>query len=311
MGTSRNRLIMDIRHYTLILALSISHIAGAQQQEKRAVEPVDRQVNADVLAYPQETSPEAVILTQPIPANILNPAQVSHLGADRAKPSSAQQKASTWTLGPGSKPTDRDLSAGAWTLGPTLYFAGRNAPTSTNPKSAMGPPPLPSVRRSLSANTVEKTSSDFSTALVPLQRDNSPRRYHPHCVDSEAQPNAAQGLNPTVYCGGHFEHTAPVQGLVSPFASQALAMRLGKQGAPEGHGGFHSRAILPRQFEARAMLLHHPEARTLRSSPFRSQLGWKSSRCILGSYAPLARPSTSLALQKDSKEVFDSDCTPL
>src|SRR5271167_4558692 len=136
---------MHIRHYIFILALSVSQLASAQQQQKRTVEPIDRQVNADVLAQPQEMLPEVVAHTQPIPADILEPPQMAPLDPARAKSAAANQTASRWTLGPGANPKDRGFStasppalsqlpppASSWTLGPALKAMEQNTSASTN-----------------------------------------------------------------------------------------------------------------------------------------------------------------------------------
>lgn len=177
---------MNIRHYTFILALSISQLVWAQQQQKGAVQPIDRQVNADVLAQPPQMLPEVVTHTQPIPADILEPPQLAPLDPARAKSVAANQTASRWTLAPGANPKDRGFSttsppalsqlpppASSWTLGPALKAmeqstsASKNpAPAGTNPASAM----TQAAPTAVSSSTRPKSVPDkTSLPLIPGQ----------------------------------------------------------------------------------------------------------------------------------------------
>jgi len=146
---------MDSRRYILVLALLISQLAAAQQQQpQRSIQPIDRQVNADVLASPQEMLPEVVTHTQPVPADILEPPQLATPDPTRSKSDTANQTVSRWALAPMANPKNRGFSAtsppalsqlpppaSAWTLG--LASNSTNHGLSTTSPPALGQLPRP------------------------------------------------------------------------------------------------------------------------------------------------------------------------
>ena len=137
---------MNIRRYILALVLSLTQFATAQQQteqqKQRVIQPVDRQVNADLAAYPQAMPPEGVTQTQPIPADILVSPQPPVLDPAQVKSGAPHREASTWSLQPTPSPTMAGFSAAspsalkklpppasAWTLGPTVNPSDRGFST--------------------------------------------------------------------------------------------------------------------------------------------------------------------------------------
>ena len=309
---------MNIRHYIFILALSVSQLASAQQQQKRAVEPIDRQVNADVLAQPQEMLPEVVAHTQPIPADILEPPQMAPLDPARAKSAAANQTASRWTLAPGANPKDRSLSttsppalsqlpppASAWTLGASLKAMEQNTSASTNPAPAMTQAPPSAVSGWMPPKSVpDKTSLPLTPGQAPdrlgsgsiytafrpdlsetrslFQRDDSRRRPDDSgAAGTETGLAATETANSAILYGKHFEPMQPVRGLESPFASPMSATRQTRQLSTGGYSSLHSRATV-RESEVPAQLRHRPEVRrVLRMASSHGQRDQKSSYCKL------------------------------
>lgn len=306
---------MNIRHYTVILALSLSQLAWAQQQEKRAVESIDRQVNADVLAHPQQMSPDVVTHTQPIPANVLEPPQLAPHEPARSKSGAAIQTASRWTLGPGANPKDRGFSttsppalsqppppASAWTLGPALKAMEQNKSAGTNPAPAMTQPAPTAASGWMHPKSVpDKTSLPLTPGQTPdrlgsgtidiafrpglsetrslFQRDGSRRR--PDDSAAASAETAATDTSSAILHGKHFESMQPVRGLESPFASPISATRQARQFSTSGYSSLHSRATV-RESELPAQLRHRPEVRrALRMASSHGRRDEKSSYCKL------------------------------
>ncbi len=309
---------MTAHRYILVLALALSQIAGAQQQDKRAVEPIDRQVNAGVLAQPQQMLPDAVAHTQPIPADILEPPQLAPLDPARAKSGAANQTASRWTLAPGANLKDRGFSttsppalsqlpppASAWTLGPASKAMEQNtsaginlapamtqvAPTAVNgwvhPKSVPDKTSLPLIPGQapdrLGSGTIATAfRPDLSETRSLFQRDGSRRRPDDCAVGAETGLAATEPANSAILHSKHFEPTQAVRGLESPFASPMSATRQTRQLPANGYASLHSRAATVRESELRVQLRHHPEVqRALRSSLSSGQRGEKRTHCNL------------------------------
>ncbi len=171
---------MSIRHYTFILVLSMSQLAGAQQQQQqqqqRSIQPIDRQVNADVVAQPQEMLPQVAAHTQPIPADILEPPRLPPLDPVRSKSGTANQTASRWTLAPGANPKDRGFSAtsppalsqlpppaSVWTLGPTSNSMNHGLSTTSPPALGQIPPPASAWTLGPSLKAMEQNASASAT----------------------------------------------------------------------------------------------------------------------------------------------------
>jgi len=332
---------MTAHRYILVLALALSQLAWAQQQQKRAVEPIDRQVNADVLAQPQQMLPDVVTHTQPIPADILEPPQMAPFDPARAKSVAANQTASRWTLAPGANPKDRGFSttsppalnqlpppASAWTLGPALKATEQNTSAGINPASAMTQPAPTAVSGLMRPKSVaDKTSlplipgqapdrpgsGTIATAFQPdlsgtrslFQTDNS--RLRP---DDSGAVGAGTGLaatvsaNSAILYGKHFEPTQPVRGLESPFASPMSATRQARQLSPNGLASLHSHAATVRESELPAQLRHHPEVqRALRSSLSSGQRGEKHTHCNLRQQCstPAAKSKSSSRISRRSQ----------
>jgi len=310
---------MTAHRYLLLLALSISQLAWAQQQQKRTVEAIDRQVNADVLAQPQETLPDVVAHTQPLPANILEPPQLAPLEPTRSKSGTANQTASRWTLGPGANPKDRGFAttsalalsqlpppASAWTLGPSLKAMEQNTSAGTNPAPAttqvaptavsgwMHPKSVPDKTSlplipgqaldRLGSGTIDTAFRPNSSETRSLfQRDSSRWRSDDSgAAGAEAGLAATVSANSAILYGKHFEPTQAVRGLESPFASQMSATRQAGQLSSNGHAGLPSHAATARQSVLPAQLRHRPEVRrALRTASSHGQRDQKSSYCKL------------------------------
>jgi hypothetical protein len=298
----------------------MSQVAGGQQpqpQQKRAVEPIDRQVNADVRAQPQEMLPEVVSHTQPIPADILEPPQLAPPDLARAKSGAANQTASRWTLGPGANPKDRGFSAtsppalnqlpppaSAWTLGPALKAMEQNTSAGTNPASAMTQvaptaasgrmrpksvpdktvlPLIPGQARSGSGTIDTAFRPDLSETRSLFQRNESRGRPDDSgAVGAETGLAATVSANSAILDGKHFEPMQPTRGLESPFASPMSATRQTRQLSPNGYASLHSHAATGRESELRKQLRHRPEVRrALRMASSHGQRDGKSSYCKL------------------------------
>ena len=205
---------MNIRHYTVILALSVSQIAWAQQPEKRAVQPIDRQVNADVLAQPQEMLPEVVTHTQPIPADILEPPQLAPLDPARSKSGAANQTASRWTLALGASPKDRGFStasppalsqlpppASAWTLGESLNPMDRGLSTTSPPALSQLPPPASSWTLGPSLKAMEQNASASTNPASAMTQ------APPTAVSSSSRPKSVPDKTSFPLIPGHGSRT--------------------------------------------------------------------------------------------------------
>ena len=202
---------MNIRHYTFILALSMSQLVWAQQQ-KRAVEPIDRQVNADVLAQPQQMLPDVVTHTQPISADILEPPQLAPLEPARSKSAAANQTASRWTLAPGANPKDRGFSttsppalsqlpppASSWTLGPALNPMDRGLSTTSPPALNQLPPPASSWTLGPSLKAMEQNTSasiNPAPAMTQVAPTAASGWMHPKNVPDKTSLPLAPGQAP-------------------------------------------------------------------------------------------------------------------
>jgi len=310
---------MTAHRYILVLALALSQLAWAQQQQKRAVEPIDRQVNADVLAQPQQMLPDVVTHTQPIPADILEPPQMAPFDPARAKSVAANQTASRWTLAPGANPKDRGLStssplavsqlpppASSWTLGPALKAMEQNPSAGINPARAMTQAAPTAVSAWMRPKNVpDKTSlpltpgqapdrlgyGTIDTAFQPdlsetrslFQRDDSRRRPDDSgAVGAETGLAATVTANSAILYGKHFEPTQAIRGLESPFHSPMSATRQTRQLSANGYASLHSHAATVRESELPAQLRHRPEVRrALRVASSHGQRDQKSSYCKL------------------------------
>ncbi len=180
---------MDIRRYMLAVALSMAPFAAAQQQQtqqqqQRSIQPIDRQVNAGVMAYPQQMSPEAIIQTQPIPANILVSPRLPALDPAEIKTTAPHQQVSAWTLQPTPSLATPGLSttsppplkklpppASRWTLAPAVDPIDTGFSTTLPQALSKLPPPASAWTLGPGLNATERdlaTASLSTSSKLPL-----------------------------------------------------------------------------------------------------------------------------------------------
>ena len=200
---------MNIRRYMLVLALSVAQFAAAQQptqqQQQRSVQPIDRQVNAGVVANPQQISPQTMIQIQQVPANILVAPRMPDVDSTQIKPAGTHQEVSTWTLEPTPTLAAAGLSttsppplkklpppASTWTLAPTVN-PGDHGFSTTLPQSLSSFPPLASAWTL--GPGVNATERELATASMAAASHQPPSGVgNPLSTQSATYQNASRAM---------------------------------------------------------------------------------------------------------------------